>query len=126
VGTPVSNSYHKSLIELGGKLRQFVFGGENVKRFGTRFSLILFAIGFVAAAAYYWRWWPDFAYPLVVPTQFACPVCPHIDGIGSDLGKFVGRTLVFGPINGLLMVCAGWIVFGALRLLKRRRLFPEA
>jgi|GraSoiStandDraft_51_1057287.scaffolds.fasta_scaffold159214_1 hypothetical protein len=47
-----------------------------------RTLVIIGVLGYLQAALYYWRWG---GFPREI--ALICPLCPHIDGIGSDWQK---------------------------------------
>lgn len=85
----------------------------------TFLTVMFIAVGFLGAAAFYWRWWPAYSPSYGAFSQLACPTCPHVDGIGSNLQKFVSRTAVFGGLNAALFTVLGWAAVGTIRLVKR-------
>ncbi len=87
----------------------------------TAFTLVLIGLGYLGAAMFYWRWWPRW-YATEVYYQLAsaaCPVCPNIDSMGTDVQKFLGRTAFLGAINAMLFVAGGWLLLGVVRLIRR-------
>ena len=72
-----------------------------------------FLLGVVGAAAFYWR----FPFLTFIPSigHVTCPLCPNIDGMGSQLNKILTRTALIGPFNGLLIGGVFWLVSLAIQ-----------
>jgi len=91
-------------------------GADIVKivRSAWLFTVVLAALGYVGAGLFYGG-------PLLGFTQeqFACPICPHVDGLGDPLSNFVRRTLGGGTLNALSLVTVGWFFRGVISLGKR-------
>jgi hypothetical protein len=66
----------------------------------------LVALGYVGAGIRYWRWG---GLPETVQ-MLACPMCPHIDSLGTDWEKFSGRLVGQGTINAVVYLCIFWLV----------------
>jgi len=84
----------------------------------TRTILITLAIfGYLQAAVFYWRWGgiPD-------SLKAVCPLCPNIDGIGTDLQKFTTRTLSIGTANALVLIVGFLISSWLYRLTTKQQI----
>ena len=59
--------------------------------------------GYLEAATFYWRW-------KVIPHEVAlvCPLCPHMDSVGTKWEKFSGRTLGLGTLNALFRLLGSY------------------
>jgi len=77
-------------------------------------TLFFVALGYFGAAVFY-----SYLVGINVQTQIACPVCPHIDSLGTPLHKFVSRVSALGTLNALLFVLVGWTVISLARFTKR-------
>jgi hypothetical protein len=75
----------------------------------VRLSILFLGLGFAGAAVRYWRWWPSHTTAFSIASRTACPVCPHTDGLGTDLYKFVTRTLFGGVLNAIPALVIGWM-----------------
>jgi hypothetical protein len=84
------------------------------------FTVLLVAAGYFGAAIFYWRWWPAHSLLFGALSQFSCPVCPHVDGTGTNWEKFFSRAASFGLFNAVLVVAVGWAVVGLVRLIRAR------
>jgi hypothetical protein len=80
-----------------------------------RTLVIIGVLGYLQAALYYWRWG---GFPREI--ALICPLCPHIDGIGSDWQKFSERTLAFGTINTVLWLALFLIGFSIFKIFGQR------
>lgn len=80
-------------------------------------TLIVF--GYAGAAVFY-----SDLIGVNVDFPFLCPVCPEILSLGSPLAKFIGRTIVFGSLDAILVAAGGWAVIGAVVGLQR--LWPRS
>jgi len=74
-----------------------------------RLAIFLIILSYGSAGLFYWRWR---GIPRTVQEN-VCPLCPNIDGSGSDLQKFISRTVVIGTINAALLF-VGLILFVGL------------
>src|SRR5260370_35252060 len=63
-------------------------------------AIVLIVLSYVSAGIFNWRWG---GIPRIVQDN-ACPLCPNIDGTGSDLQKFTSRTAGMGTINAAILV----------------------
>ena len=79
-----------------------------------RVTICLVALGYLQAAIFYWRW-------NVIPHGIAlvCPVCPHMDGGGTNWEKFSSRTLGLATLNAVVLVGAFLLSNGIFRLLRK-------
>jgi hypothetical protein len=77
-------------------------------------TLFFVALGYFGAAVFY-----SYLVGINVQTQIACPVCPHIDSLGTHLHKFVSRVMTLGTLNALLFVLIGWTFISLARFTKR-------
>ena len=91
-----------------------------MKRKKAALTVLLIAAGYVGAAIFYWRWWPAHSPLFGALSQVSCPVCPHVDGTGTNWEKFISRTASVGFLNAVLAVAVGWAVVGLVRLIKAR------
>lgn len=79
-----------------------------------RAIVALVLLGYFQAALFYWRWGG-------IPSAFggiACPLCPNIDGLGSNLDKFIRRTVGAGTLNAVALVVPfliGYWIYRAIR-----------
>ena len=78
-------------------------------------SLVFIVVGFMGAAVKYWRWWPSRTDWYREVSSIVCPMCPEIDGIGTDREKFVSRTVEVGPWNAIPALIIGWTVVVVIR-----------
>jgi len=90
-------------------------------RKAVRLSLLFIFIGFIGGAVRYWRWWPSHATPYFIVSGILCPLCPNIDGVGTNWDKFVGSTFLGGLLNIIPSLLVGWLIFGILAIRKRNR-----
>jgi hypothetical protein len=77
-------------------------------------TLFFVALGYFGAAVFY-----SYLVGINLQTQIACPVCPHIDSLGTPLYKFVSRVLALGTLNSLLFVLIGWTIILLERFAER-------
>ena len=78
------------------------------------FTAVLAALGYIGAGLFY-----GYLLGLNTQTSLACLVCPHIDGAGDPLTKFMMRTFILGTLNALLVVSVGWFFRGLVLVAKR-------
>jgi hypothetical protein len=86
-----------------------------------RSSLVFIFIGFIGGAVRYWRWWPSHTAPYFVVSGIFCPLCPNIDGAGTNWDKFVSRTVLGGVLNIVPALLVVWLFFGILAIRNRNR-----
>jgi hypothetical protein len=84
-----------------------------------RLSLLFVVIGFVGGAVRYWRWWPFHTATYFIVSGIACPLCPNIDGAGTDLKKFASRAVLGGLLSIFPSLLAGWLIVGIDAIRKR-------
>ena len=85
----------------------------------VRLSLLFVVIGFIGGAVRYWRWWPSHTAPYFIVSGIACPLCPTIDGAGTDWNTFVSRTVLGGLLNIVPSLLTGWLIIGIDAIRKR-------
>jgi hypothetical protein len=86
-----------------------------------RLSLLFVLIGFIGGGVRYWRWWPSHTTPYSIVSEIACPLCPNIDGLGSNWEKFVSRTVAGGVLNVVPALVMGWLIIGIVVVCRRSR-----
>ena len=91
----------------------------------TRLSLLFVFIGFIGGAVRYWRWWPSQTKPYFIASGILCPLCPNIDGVGTNWDKFVSRTVLGGLLNIVPALLVGWLVVGILAIRSRKHFNVE-
>jgi hypothetical protein len=77
-------------------------------------TLFFVALGYFGAAVFY-----SYLVGINLQIQTACPVCPHIDSLGTHLHKFVSRVMTLGTLNALLFILIGWTFTSLARFTKR-------
>jgi hypothetical protein len=85
-----------------------------------RLSLLFVLIGFIGGGVRYWRWWPSHTTPYSIVSEIACPLCPNIDGLGSNWEKFVSRV-AGGVLNVVPALVMGWLIIGIVVVCRRSR-----
>ena len=84
-------------------------------------SLWFVSIGFIGGAVRYWRWWPSHSAPYFIISGILCPLCPNIDGVGTNWDKFVSRTVLGGLLNIVPALLVGWLIVGIIAIHNRSR-----
>jgi hypothetical protein len=77
-------------------------------------TLFFVASGYFGAAVF-----SSYLGGINLQTQIACPVCPHLDSVGTPLHKFVSRVLALGALNALFFALIGRTVISLARFTKR-------
>jgi hypothetical protein len=85
-------------------------------------SLLFVITGFIGAAIKYWRWWPSHTTDYFMTSVLVCPLCPNVDGYGTDWQKFVSRTFTGGILNALPALIVGRSVVVIMSVHKRKSL----
>src|SRR5215468_1871225 len=83
-------------------------------------SLVFILVGFMGASVKYWRCCPSRTDWYRMVSGVVCPMCPEIDGIGTDREKFVSRTVWVGPWNAIPALIIGWTVVVVVRSVKEQ------
>jgi hypothetical protein len=78
------------------------------------FTSVLAALGYIGAVLFYGH-----LLGFNTRTSLICPLCPHIDGAGDTLHKFMMRTFVLGTLNAFLVVGVGWFFRGLVAVARR-------
>jgi len=85
------------------------------RTFGS-IAIVLILLSYLSAGIFYWRWGG-----IPSPVQgHSCPLCPDIDGTGSNLQKFISRTIGMGTINAAILIGSFVLFVGLPRAWYRR------
>jgi hypothetical protein len=86
-----------------------------------RLSFWFVLIGFIGGGVRYWRWWPSGTTPYSIISEIVCPLCPNLEGPGSNWEKFVSRTVMGGVLNVVPALVMGWSILGVIAFCRRNR-----
>ena len=78
-------------------------------------SLLFIFFGFIGGEIRYWRWWPH-TRPYFIVSGSLCPLCPNVDGAGTNWEKFVSRAVLGGLLNIVPALLVGWLVVKILAI----------
>ncbi|HEX9761024.1 MAG TPA: hypothetical protein VGA40_08895 [Candidatus Acidoferrales bacterium] len=75
-----------------------------------KLAIVLSLVGFGGAFFFYYGGY------FSMDPHFACPICPHVDGIGIS---FLSLSVWHGAINGVLFALGGFFIIKIVQLARR-------